>query len=83
MLEDKTFVIEDFKSPVSHYPTRKLGKAEIRKHRVRKNNLYWAEGVRGHLFYRHDKTFEETVLLIGGRININANPVERPIRSTR
>ena len=65
VLADKTFVVKDFTSPVSHYPKRKLGEISIGKRRIRKSDIFWAEGVRGKLYYRHEKTFYETTFKIG------------------
>jgi len=68
LTDERTFVVKDSVTPITHYPKRKLGKIEIGKRRVRKSDIFWAEGVRGKLFYRHEKGATITTLKIDGQV---------------
>lgn len=74
MREDKTVTITDWRTPVTDYPARKLGKVEIRKVKNALNTLYYMEGVRGHLYCEYKKSAPITALKISGKIWMTDDP---------
>ncbi len=65
----KPLVIADWRTPVSHYPARKLGRAEIKRTVDKaRGSLYYAEGVEGHLFVEYKKNPTVISLEIEGRV---------------
>lgn len=73
-MNDRTFVIENYETPISHYPNRKLGKAEIKRYRSSPRATYWAEGVRGYLYYEYAKAETLIELKIGGKCWMSDDP---------
>lgn len=61
-------IITDFKSPVDHYPDKKLGCAEIKHTKKGTKGTYFGEGVRGMTFYRFAKTVQIVSLKINQKV---------------
>jgi hypothetical protein len=73
-MNKRTLVIENYETPISHYPNRKLGKAEIRRYRSSSGATYWAEGVRGYLYYEYAKAATLIELKIKGKCWMTDDP---------
>ena len=67
-MRDRTCILSSHESPISHYTKRKIGRASITKARHTKGSVFWAEGVRGFLYYEYSKAVEVTCLKIGRKI---------------
>lgn len=61
-------ILHDFKSPVDHYPDKKLGCAEIKHTKKGTKGTYFGEGVRGMTFYRFAKTVQIVSLKINQKV---------------
>jgi hypothetical protein len=72
---NRTVEIRGYTSPVSHYPKRKLGKAEIGKSRRGRGSSYWMEGVRGYTIGRYTTSAQITTLKIGGQVWMTDEPM--------
>ena len=66
--------LSGWKSPVSDYPKTKLGVAAISKRRVDKDSTFFAEGVRGFLFYEFTQPAQLTELRIRGKTWMTDSP---------
>jgi hypothetical protein len=65
--------VSDWESPATPYSAMKAGRAEIRKYKSGRG-YYFAEGVRGHMFFRHKKPAVMTTLHIDGRVWMTDDP---------
>lgn len=65
---DRTVVLKDFTTPVTKYPVAKSGKVELCKMRRGPKLTYWAEGVRGNLYYKYGNSAAITYLKINGAV---------------
>lgn len=70
----KTTIIKQYKTPVSNYPERSLGSAEIRKRIISPKAQFFGEGVRGRLFYRFGEPTSITELRIDGETWMTDEP---------
>lgn len=73
-MNDRTFVIQKYETPIDHYPNQKFGKVEIKRLRASAHSTYFAEGVRGHLYYEYAKRTDIIVLKISGKIWMTTDP---------
>jgi hypothetical protein len=73
-MKDRTLIIEKYETSISHYPNRKFGKAEIRRYRSSSRATYFAEGVRGYLYYEYRKPATLIELRIDGKTWMTDDP---------
>ena len=57
-----------FDSPISGYPRNDNGRVQVRSRKRKKGDMFYAEGVRGYLFYRYAKPAVCTELTIDGKV---------------
>lgn len=70
----RTLIVEDWKTPATDYPEKKVGSAEIRRSKIK--GLYLMEGVAGYDFYCSDKPITVTSLYINGEEVMVDDPLQ-------
>lgn len=60
--------LDKWESPVTGYPPLTHGAVQLRKRRIKAGSYFFAEGVRGFLFYHPTKSISFTELLISGKV---------------
>lgn len=67
-MSEDTIKLENWITPVSHYPESSLGRAQIRKTKRSNRDHYYCEGVRGYLFCKFPPKTKMTELRIENKI---------------